>query len=414
MHPIVSISCLLGLLLPLVILYFNKGYHSANRYLAFFLFFASLYVFENFVFFYSTSLIRIAFATTTHAFFYLIGPFAFLYIRSILRDNSTLNKTDYLHFVLFGISFIGYIPYFFTSWDYKLIIAHNIMGENWDIAQFQLNNILPHKMDQALNMMHTYFYVISLWYLIWHYKKAANRSIIHTKQYKLIKKWVLIFASIYSIITVTFTITMATLWINDDKSVFLDHASVALVFASAVYIAMNIMILFFPHIMYGLPIDLILKPIDLRVNKVSQLNPPLFTEPLLLVQDDPIKSNVKKEPQLFTPAYLENIKASLESCSNGQSFLNIDFKLSLLSNELDIPMHHLTYYFNEIAKVSFSEWRNALRIEYAKELIDQGVASTITLHALSLQCGFASQSTFIRAFKNGTGNSPSYYLKSLN
>jgi hypothetical protein len=100
-------------------------------------------------------------------------------------------------------------------------------------------------MDQVLNMMHTYFYVISLWYLIWHYKKRGNSAIIHTEQYKLIKKWVLIFASIYSIITVTFTITMATLWINDDKSVFLDHASVALVFASAVYIAMNMMIFFF-------------------------------------------------------------------------------------------------------------------------------------------------------------------------
>ena len=86
--------------LPLVILFYNKGYLSANRYLAGFLFFSALYLLENFYFFYGKSLFIIAFFTTTHAFFYLIGPCAFLYVRSILKDNSVLSKIDYLHVVL--------------------------------------------------------------------------------------------------------------------------------------------------------------------------------------------------------------------------------------------------------------------------------------------------------------------------
>ena len=106
--------CLTGMFLPVVILFYNKGYLSANRYLAGFLFFAALYLLESFYFFYGKSLDGIAFFTTTHAFFYLIGPFSFFYVRSILNDNSNISKRDFLHYALFTLSFLGYFPYFFS------------------------------------------------------------------------------------------------------------------------------------------------------------------------------------------------------------------------------------------------------------------------------------------------------------
>jgi AraC-like DNA-binding protein len=403
----------LGLVLPLIILVFNNGYLSANRYLACFLFFISFFVFEDFVLFYSKSLTSIALVTNTHAFFYLIGPFAFFYIRSILRDNSKLSKVDFLHFVLFFICFVGYIPYFFTSWDYKLLIAQNIMSENWDLSQFRLNKIFSHKGDQILNVVHSYFYVISLWYLIRHYKKRGNSAMIHTAQHKLIRNWVFTFAATYTVTIINFTVALANNWLYDDKSVFLDRANGALIFASVVYIVMNMIVMFFPHIMYGLPISVPLKPVGPVLEKVSLNNEILFKETILLPRDDATNNIMKSELQLFTTVYLDIIKAKLESSSQRQAFLNLDFKLSSLSMEADIPAHHLTYFFNEITKISFSDWRNGLRIDHAMELINQGAANTITLQALSLECGFASQSTFTRAFKKGTGNSPSFYVKSL-
>ena len=246
MHPIISISSLLGLVLPVVILFFNKGYHNANRYLAYFLFFISFYVLENFIFFYSTSIPIIVFATTIHSFFYLIGPFAFLYIRSILRGGSKIGKIDYLHFALFFISFLGYIPYFFTNVDYKFIIAENISGINWNMAPFHLNKLLPHKFDQVLNVLNAYFYMLALWYLIWLYKKPTHISAYHSVQHKLIQKWVLIFVSTFTIINVAFSITMVNLWIYDDKSLFLDRASLPLFLTSLIYIGMSISVMFFP------------------------------------------------------------------------------------------------------------------------------------------------------------------------
>ena len=48
---------------------------------------------------------------------------------------------------------------------------------------------------------------------------------------------------------------MANMWIYDDKSIFLQKASGALLFASIVYVGMNMIVMFFPHIMYGLPLE---------------------------------------------------------------------------------------------------------------------------------------------------------------
>ena len=413
MHPIVSISCLLGLILPLIILYYNKGYLSANRYLACFLFFISLYVLEDFVFFYSKISSRIAFATTTHSFFYLIGPFAFFYIRSILRDRSDLSEGDYLHFLFYVVSFIGYFPYFLTSWDYKLLVAQNIMSDHWDISQFHLNLFIPHKLDQILNVLHSYFYVSWLWFLVFYYRKRTNLFTVQTNQYKLIRNWVVVFVSIYTITTLNFTVAIANNWLYDDKSVFLERANEALIFASIIYIAMNMIVMFFPHIMYGLPIDMTLDGTSSKLSKTKAVYINKQEALIFSVQDHDLTNTVKTELQLFTPKYIDSIKSSLDNCIESKVYLNIDFKLLVLSKELGIPAHHLTYFFNEIVKVSFSEWRNGLRITYAKELLNEGVANMITLQALSLQCGFSSQSTFIRAFKNVTGNPPSYYMKSI-
>jgi AraC-like DNA-binding protein len=357
-------------------------------YLAGFLFFSSFYVLENFYFFYGNSLPKIAFFTTTHAFFYLIGPFAYLYLRSFLKGNNKLSKIDFLHFALFVISFIGYIPYFFSSWEYKLEVAQNLYSENWDISSFRLNKFFYHEVDQVINVLHTYFYAVSLWCLIWKYKKANFHTNIQVRENKQMKAWVKIFASVLTIITINFTVAMASVWIYDDKSIFLSRAGNALLFASFVYIGMNMIILFFPQILYGIQIH-------------SEI-----------ISQNQFEQEIEKsELQLFTNEYKEMIEAALETIKDQKLFLTVDYKLIHVSNASGIPTHHLTYFFNELKKISFSDWRNNLRIEHALSLIHEGQMSNFTLESISVKSGFTSQSTFIRSFKNVTGTTPSNYLK---
>ena len=302
---------------------------------------------------------------------------------------------------------MGYIPYFFSSWDYKLSIAKNIYSENWDMASFHLNQLIPHKIDQALNVLQTYFYAINLWYLLWHHKKVANNPIVTTTQYKLIRNWLFIFTGLVTIITLNFTVAMANMWRYDDKSIFLNSASGALLLASVIYIGMNMTVMFFPNIMYGLPIVNQYQPIKdvIPTDGIS------IQENYLEVTD--FSSEKRKELELFSPEYIQNIEAMLQDSITLQLYLQVDCSLSQVSEQLRIPAHHLTYYFNSIKKESFSDWRNQLRVAYAIEILDQGNSNQLTLEGIGLQVGFKSNSTFIRSFKKVTGKTPSDYLESI-
>jgi AraC-like DNA-binding protein len=412
LNSLISYICLTGLVLPFVLLVRNKGYLSTNRYLAGFLFFSSLYLLENFNFFYGRSEFWVSFFTNTHPFFYLIGPFAFFYVRSILTDHSKLSKADYLHFALFGISFIGYLPYFFSSWDYKELIAYNIMSNDWDMAPFHINKIIPHKLDQLFNLLQTYFYGISLWYLLWRHKKQNNSYIIQTGQYKLIHNWMISFVLIFSIIAINFTIAMAYLWEYDDKLVFLQLANGALLFASCVYIFMNTSVLFFPQILYGLPVELISKPLQPNLN-TFEAHTAKDTSTALVPLDLVTLPESKIPLQLFTQDYINIIELALQNCIDSEAYLKQDFKLGTMSIDSEIPAHHLTYYFNVTLDSSFSDWRNNLRIAHSIKLIEADKDIQYTLQGIGELSGFSSNSTFLRAFKNTTGYTPSEYLSKM-
>ena len=400
----------------MLILFYNRGFKSINRFLAGFLFFSSLYLLESFTFFYAESKNWVAIFTNTHVFFYLIGPFSFFYVRGMLRDNAHLDKKDWLHFLPFFAFFIGFLPYLFSSWEYKLLVADNIQSESWDMAKFHLNVIIPHKADQALNVLQIYFYSASLWYLIWKYKRSSSSRIYQVLQFKLIRNWLFIFTLIITIITINFTVAMANMWMYDDKSVFLQKASGALLFASIVYVGMNMIVMIFPHIMYGLPIEVKESMFANDFQEIDNENKTTSTESIedVLVETVLAEPIAKKElPLLFSSDYIEKIESAINEIIKNENYLESDFKLSNIASKSDLPPHHLTYYFNTILELSFSDWRNKLRIEYAIQLLKDGQSNHLTLEAISTKIGFSSQSTFIRAFKLHTGKTPSEYIKGL-
>jgi AraC-like DNA-binding protein len=333
----------------------------------------------------------------------------------MLRDDSHFDKKDFVHFLPFALFFMGFLPYLFSSWKYKLLVADNIQSENWDMAQFHLNVIIPHKVDQALNVLQIYFYSASLWFLILKYKRSEVSRIYKVPQFKLIRNWLFIFTLIISIITINFTVAMANMWMYDDKSIFLQKASGALLFASIVYVGMNMIVMFFPHILYGLPIELKESMFASHVNEVEKHESHLVNEPINKIEEAvEIQSDEKKElPLLFSPDYVQKIEAALADIIKKENYIESDFKLSNISNKSGIPAHHLTYYFNTILNLSFSDWRNKLRIEYAILIIKEGHSNHLTLEAISTKIGFSSQSTFIRSFKLHTGKTPREYVKGL-
>ena len=356
----------------------------------------------------------VALFTTTHPFFYLIGPFSFFYLRSILRDNSKLSKRDLIHFGLFAASFSGIIPFLLTSWDFKIKVAQNIQSNSWDMAQFHINKIIPHKVDQLLNVLQIFYYTFSHWVMLWKYRKRESHEIMNSPQYKLIRKWLITFCSIFSLIAINFCFAMAFMWIYDDKNEFLERTSVILFTASSIYVAINMLLLALPQIMYGLPIETWKK----NENDLLGSNPNHTYHPPTAISgssgyEQPLLINIKSSLQLFSVEYIERIEQSLTKNKVIGSYLNPDFNLTMMANDSGIPAHHLTYYFNTIRLMQFSDWRNSMRIEYAKRLIDNREADLLTLQSIATKSGFSSQSTFIRSFKQWSGTTPSEYMKKI-
>ena len=98
-----------GIFFSALLIIYNKGYKSANIYLGLFLFLFNFIILSNYLFLYNESNVTIAFLLSIpiNASAFAIGPLAFLYVRSILKDDTQFSKKDWLHFILFAIIFLA-------------------------------------------------------------------------------------------------------------------------------------------------------------------------------------------------------------------------------------------------------------------------------------------------------------------
>ncbi len=119
-------------------------------------------------------------------------------------------------------------------------------------------------------------------------------------------------------------------------------------------------------------------------------------------------------PEISTnKVFLEDDKAK-EIAEKMESII-IEKKLYLISN-LTLPQvaratgtnrSYLSFVINDYLNSNFSKYINQKRIEYAIQLLRNNEARISK--DLSVECGFNSQATFYRVFKEYTGESPSKY-----
>jgi len=125
-----------------------------------------------------------------------------------------------------------------------------------------------------------------------------------------------------------------------------------------------------------------------------------------------IKKAQPVNPTLSANAIEQTIVSLKKSMSDDKLFLNPNLNLNLLSEHISIPQKTISFVLNQSLNKSFSEFVNGYRIEAFKEKIVQPEADNLTIAGIALECGFSSQATFQRIFKQSTGISPSEFRKS--
>lgn len=92
-------------------------------------------------------------------------------------------------------------------------------------------------------------------------------------------------------------------------------------------------------------------------------------------------------------------------------FLRNDLSIEALSDILNSNRTYLSNSINECTGKSYSVWINDFRIKYAIRLMHDN--TTINTRNLATQCGFSSNDTFYKNFKQRCGVTPSQYLNQI-
>lgn len=399
---------LLGLLLSLLLLYFNGRRYRSSIYLSVFFFLVSLYTFYHHIFVYEKSAFWIAVLYVNLAsVFYLTGPMAYFYVRSVLKDDARLRWKDCWHFVLPVIHFAAAFHYVITPWSHKLEIAGKIVANVEFMAEHNVNYFAKWLGLQIMFVSRpliAVFYTVYILFLFIRYQHKHAAGKYMANQQKIMNRWIWLFIIFQFMLFISFLLFLIARWPGSTSLQFLKVADLEFVTAVAL-IGLLLTPFLFPQVLYGLP--------DFERRGAASPAIPEKNEQageqIEDTTDGPRSSGLQLEQ-----SYLNRIGETINACMRQQQpYLQPDFNLLKLSHLIDIPAHHLSFYFREIKQQPFNDYRNELRVEYAKELISSGRAAELTLEGIGQQSGFVSKSSFFKAFKKVTGDTPGRYTGSV-
>jgi AraC-like DNA-binding protein len=317
---------------------------------------------------------------------YLPGPMLYLYTRNTLTDRSLFEKKkDYLHLLPFLIQAINIAPYLFSSFEHKLEIAHLINADINNVRTLGSGFLIPPGISFVTRPSLVVIYaMISLFLLNKYYTKERN-NVGTNKQHKLVYNWLLTLSLVSLIVAVNFLFMTLELYDAPVNRVIIESEPTYTISGIAYALLPLILIVFFPQVLYGIP--LVVTPKKAAKITIAVPDP-----------SDPLA---------------ETAQIIIDYINNEKPYLNPDFDLEDLSEKLDIPKHHIIYCFTMILQKKFTAYRAMVRIDHAKELLNAGKADILSIDGIGTQAGFSSRSSFYATFKAETGMTPSQYLESL-
>ena len=254
MDTLLLYSIITGIFLALLLFVFNQGYKFANLFLAGFFLITSLFILAQYSGLYGHSIqLTALIGSSITPFAFLIGPFAYFYFRSVFRDNATLSKKDYLHFALFALEFIGMVPYYLSSWEYKQQVASILISENWHVTHLNLNVIFRSPINTYLRPLHLLFYLVMQWRLLIFYKRMPASNKIKSEQYPVINRWATVFTIVYTCFLICFAVVSVLLLQFNTRSAFIANSSVWLLIGTIMIVVLNLLPFLFPQLLYGVP-----------------------------------------------------------------------------------------------------------------------------------------------------------------
>lgn len=207
----------------------------------------------------------------------------------------------------------------------------------------------------------------------------------------ILNKWLLLFWSLLTIFAV-----LAVLYSVEKMGMtlfypLLQNSQAAGVVTMTLYLSfllIGIVPIYFPSILHGYP----------QLQETSS-----STSKKEKIETDTLKYGLAEQ----------EVETKLAQLQQKKLYLEQNFDLTTCAQEMEMPSHHISYFLKSRYGLSFSAYKNSLRMDYAKSLITEGFLENNTIEALAGECGFANRTSFSKAFKKTTDMSPSQYALTI-
>jgi AraC-like DNA-binding protein len=385
-----------GILVSVILVCFNIKDYKPAIYLGLFFFGLSMYALSVYVLVFSKSVDLISFFLIHDVIFgtliYLAGPALFWYIRSLISGNHRIKKYDLLHFLPMTIFFIAGIFYLFTPFSGTQEAAAAIVRDPIALEINQatiLSEIVPPAVLFISRPVSILCYtLLSIIFFIRHLKGKGKCNIVSWQPVKT--TWISVLFALTLVLATSQSLLLLINFTNGNSN-FLFRFNILQGLSLAGFAGLLVMPFFFPSVLYGLPwIPRSAYRIKLRA----------------MHKNHPHGQKINHH-QVFEPDYLRLIQDQADSCmKNHRPYLDPDCNLGHIAKLINLPTHHLAYYFRVTKKQHFNDYRNEWRVNHAKKLITGGDISPKTLGNIAMLSGFSNRNTFLAAFKKFEGISP--------
>jgi len=294
---------------------------------------------------------------------YLMGPTVYFFTLSTLKAEFRFKRVHLLHLSPFLMNFIEFLPYYFSSADFKLSNYENLMTQG--------SVVMPLHYFLKTSSLLAYFVAQLFLFKKYQFKKLQENK---TNQYQV--SWFLLYFGSQFILTTTSLI---------------DHLS-GLHFFGDPYQFMMKMIAFF---LYCIMIGLLFFPNILYGNAVAEQE----------IKDKYSYSKLSNEAKI---EILNNLNTYMKGAD--KPFLNEKIAMAEIAKIIKVTTHQISQVINEKTNLNFNDFVNSFRIEEAKLMLLSNTYTKLTIDAIAQKSGFRSKSAFYVAFKKHTGNTPKQFI----
>ena len=389
---------ILTFILSAILAFYNWRSNKNALFLSLFFIILSIYSVTHYFSLYGKSSFWLAiFYHHFSPLFLLLGPLLYFYVNGTLSDRQGLRWKDAWHFIPAIIHLVNISPYYLIPFSNKIQMADAVIANLGVLKNLSFNLFYSAMAALIIRPLFLLLYVLYTFKILWSFNpnKIKNSAILF-KQYLITYRWMILLLNTVLIITVNFFLIYNKL-ISQTGTVGVASFNITLHYITGIaFIILVGSLLIFPQILYGIPI--FQKP-DYPLKKILLKNTKAIPSQEDFIKDSD-KDNSFNELALLIKTYMENEKPYLDN----------NFSITNLSIALKVPQHHILYCFKSILKIKFTDYRNHLRVEYAKEILLKGEAAHLSMEGISLKSGFSSRSSFYIAFKAATGLTPGEFI----